>query len=130
MGWYLTVLSKSLEFTGRARRTEYWTFWAVSCAISIALGMLPSLFRFLGNETVSHLIANIGSFYSWAVWLPGLAAGARRMHDTGRSGWWQLVPLVGQVMLFFDGEHHDNEYGADPRLPLLESGTKQSPQLE
>lgn len=130
MGWYLTVISKSLEFTGRARRTEYWSFWLVSLLISVAFAGLKYGVGFLGNETLDHLLLNIGEFYSWAVWLPGLAVGARRMHDTDRSGWWQFVPIVGQLFLFFEGDNHENRFGPDPKAPMVSSGTQRSPQLD
>jgi len=121
MGWYLTVIGKSLEFTGRASRAEYWNFWLVSSLIAFAFAGLRDGAAMLGHETLHHFLQSMVGFYKWAVWLPGLSAGARRMHDTGRSGWWQFVPVVGQIMLFFDGEHHENAYGADPNEELIES---------
>lgn len=127
--WFLVVMRQPLEFNGRARRAEFWSFWAVSCAFSIALGMLVSATRDIDNETIRNLTENFASFYRWAIWLPGLSVGARRMHDIGRSGWWQFVPIAGQIMLFFDGERHENKYGPDPKAPLLSRGDEESPQL-
>ena len=56
-----------------------------------------------------------------ALFLPGIAVGVRRLHDTGRSGWWMLIPLIpliGSIVLLvffvFRGDESDNEYGPDP----------------
>ena len=64
----------------------------------------------------------IGVLYSLAVLVPGLAAGARRLHDTNRSGWWQLIafiPLIGAIVLIVfwaqDSQPGDNQYGANPK---------------
>jgi uncharacterized membrane protein YhaH (DUF805 family) len=64
----------------------------------------------------------LGMIYSFAVLLPSLAVGARRLHDIGRSGWWQLlalIPVLGIIVLIFfwvqDSQAGDNEYGSNPK---------------
>lgn len=54
--------------------------------------------------------------------LPGLAVAARRLHDIGKSGWWQLIaptPIIGIIMLIVwygrEGEAGSNGYGSDPK---------------
>lgn len=112
MEWYLKALRQYADFSGRARRKEYWMFTLVSVMISVVLAILDSVL------TTGFL----GLLYALAVLLPSLAVGARRLHDTGRSGWWQLIgiiPLVGAVVLivFFaaEGERQPNAYGPDPK---------------
>ncbi len=109
MEWYLAVLKKYAEFTGRARRKEFWMFVLVNFVIALVLSVV-------GAETLSGL-------YSLAVFIPTIAVGARRLHDTGRSGWWQLislVPLVGLIVLIIfmaqEGAVDDNQYGSNPKL--------------
>jgi uncharacterized membrane protein YhaH (DUF805 family) len=53
---------------------------------------------------------------------PGLSVLIRRLHDTGRSGWWiliSLVPIVGVLVLLYfliiDGDTGPNQYGPDPK---------------
>ena len=66
----------------------------------------------------------IGIIYSLVLLLPGLAAAARRLHDTGKSAWWLLIgliPLLGAIVLIVfmvqDSEAGDNAYGANPKQP-------------
>lgn len=111
MEYYIGAWKKFADFTGRARRTEFWMFYLfnviVSLILSVVDGALGTIF--------------IGSIYSLAVFLPSLAIGARRLHDTGRSGWWQLlwlIPVIGWiVMIVFlcQDSQDENDYGANPK---------------
>lgn len=104
--WYPEVLKKYAVFEGRARREEFWTYTLVNLIVSFVL----------------HFIAGfLGLIYSLAVLVPSLAVGARRLHDTGRSGWWQLVgliPLIGIIVLIVfwvqDSQPAANEHGPNP----------------
>ena len=122
MNWYVGVLKKYADFTGRARRTEFWMFALFNFIFSFALQLVEALFG--GPGVLSGL-------YGLAVLLPGLAVGARRLHDTGRSGWWLLlllVPVLGWIVLFvfavLEGERKANAYGPDPKgaLPAQPAG--------
>ena len=118
MQWYLKVLSQYADFNGRARRTEYWMFTLISTIISVVLLILDSML-------LDFSLGDIGllqGLYSLAVLLPSLAVGARRLHDTGRSGWWLLIgliPLIGAIVLIvffvFDGDRGPNAHGPDPK---------------
>jgi uncharacterized membrane protein YhaH (DUF805 family) len=114
VNWYLAVLQNYAGFTGRARRTEYWMFFLVNFIISIVLAIIGRLLK----------IDNIlGLIYGVAVLIPGLAVAVRRLHDTGRSGWWLLIgliPLIGSIVLLVfvctEGDRGDNAYGPNPKL--------------
>jgi len=112
MDWYLGVLKKYADFTGRARRTELWMFVVISFVISVVLAVVD---RMIGSMV-------LGALYGLAVLIPSLAVGARRLHDTGRSGWWLLiglVPIVGLIVLIvfylIEGTKGPNAYGPDPK---------------
>jgi uncharacterized membrane protein YhaH (DUF805 family) len=82
-----TCFSKYATFDGRASRSEYWWWFLFTFLASAAAGMV--------SETLSGL-------FSLGVLLPSLAVGARRLHDTDRSGWFLLlwlIPLVGWIVL-------------------------------
>ncbi|MBT4518991.1 MAG: DUF805 domain-containing protein [Halieaceae bacterium] len=106
MDWYLKVLRNYIGFSGRAHRTEFWSFVLINLVISLVL-------QFVSTD--------LGSLYSLAVLIPSLAVGFRRLHDTGRSAWWWLivlVPLVGWIVLivfYCQDSEGDNEYGAVPQ---------------
>ena len=104
------------NFEGRARRNEYWMFTLVAVIINIGTFVLDSKF-FPGVNLLSNL-------FSLAILLPGIAVGARRLHDIGKSGWWQLlwlVPILGWValliMLTTDSGIGQNEYGTSEKYP-------------
>jgi uncharacterized membrane protein YhaH (DUF805 family) len=113
MNWYLAVLKNYAQFNGRARRKEYWMFVLFSCLISIVLGAV---------EWLLGLPAALSGLYSLAVLVPSIAVLFRRLHDTGRSGWWVLllfVPLLGALAILFftaqEGESGENAYGPNPK---------------
>ena len=113
MEWYLNVLKKYAVFSGRARRKEYWMFFLLNFIIALALGFIEGLF---GGPGV------IGMLYSLAVLIPGLAVSVRRLHDTGRSGWWLLIgliPLIGAIVILVfmvqEGKNESNDFGEDPK---------------
>lgn len=107
--------SKYVTFSGRARRAEYWWFILATILVSIVLGVIDGLLG-LGGE-----FGLLGNIWSLAIFLPSLAAGARRLHDTDRSAWWLLImllPLIGVIVLivFFAQKGTDgaNRFGPDP----------------
>jgi uncharacterized membrane protein YhaH (DUF805 family) len=114
MEWYLSVLKKYAVFSGRARRKEYWMFFLFNLIIAFVLGFIEGL---MGGPGV------IGMIYSLAVLIPGVAVSVRRLHDTGRSGWWLLIgliPLIGVIVLLVfmvqEGKSEGNDFGENPKL--------------
>src|SRR3954452_13056500 len=108
-----TCFSKYIVFSGRARRSEFW-WWVL---FTFLLGIVASIVDAIIGTGSSSGAGLIQSLANLAVLLPSLAVGARRLHDTGRSGWWQLlwfVILIGWIFLIIwlcqDGEG-DNKYG-------------------
>ena len=83
-----TCFTKYVDFKGRASRPEYWWFF-------LSYIVLYFVFLAIRVPAVAYLVA-------LAYFLPLLAAAVRRLHDTGRSGWWYLIvliPLVGLIIL-------------------------------
>lgn len=118
MNWYLGVLKNYATFNGRAHRTEYWMFFLINILVSIALAFIDGV----TGMTTSSGYGVLSGLYSLAILIPALAVGARRLHDTGRSGLWLLVgfvPCIGfLVLLFFlvqDSHPGSNQYGANPK---------------
>jgi uncharacterized membrane protein YhaH (DUF805 family) len=121
-------------FTGRASRSEFWwwTLVAVSASVLLevirfaAVGATPGAWWADYSSTKVGGTSLPGTLWGMATLLPSLALGARRLHDTNRSGWWQLVtfvPIAGWVLLFVwcarrsdpRGEHYDQVLIPSPR---------------
>lgn len=108
-----TFWGKYATFKGRARRSEYWYAQLFVALVSIAIGIV-----FPGESENSNSPAS--NLWTLATLVPSLAIGARRLHDTGRSGknlWWLVLPIVGWIILLVylveDSKSGANEYG-DP----------------
>ena len=121
MEWYLKVLGQYADFTGRARRKEYWMFTLISLIISVVLAILDSVLNFDSNAGAFNF-GLLGGLYSLAVLLPTWAVGVLRLHDIGRSGWWMLlgfIPVIGWIVLivFFatHGQPRPKPYGPTRR---------------
>ncbi|SNR15963.1 DUF805 domain-containing protein [Tenacibaculum jejuense] len=113
MNWFIKVLKDYANFSGRARREEFWMFTLISFLINIGLSiiifMIPDLYL-------------ISSLYSLIIIVPTLAVTARRLHDIGKSAWnflFILIPLVGIILLIVwwaqDSQHGPNQWGDNPK---------------
>jgi uncharacterized membrane protein YhaH (DUF805 family) len=119
MEWYLLPWKRFAEFSGRSRRKEYWMFFLFNMVIGLVL-YIPGLAL---RESIGPIFMGLYAIYSLAALIPGLAVSVRRLHDTGKSGWFfllVLIPFVGPIILlvFFcmDSEAGQNAYGPNPKL--------------
>lgn len=111
-------LSNYANFNGRASRSEYWYF----CLFTAIVGFVAEIFAGIVGAIAGELIALVIQLgISLSLTLPSLAVGARRLHDTGRSGAYLLlglIPLIGGIILivFFcqESQPHENQYGPNP----------------
>ncbi len=117
MGIYWEVLSKFAVFHGRSGRKEFWVFTLISLLIEAAALVLDIVSK--TPETFGFPV--LAQVYVLAVTLPSLALTVRRLHDTGRSGYWILlafVPFIGMLILLYlmtlKGEPEENRYGDVP----------------
>jgi len=123
MNWYLKVLKQYADFSGRARRKEYWMFTLFALIFFIVAAILDNV---LGT---TFKIQGQSLGYGWlylilgiATILPALAVAVRRLHDVGKSGWWYFIafiPIVGGIILLVwfctDSQAGKNEWGANPK---------------
>ena len=86
-----TVFQKYAVFEGRARRSEYW--WFV-LGYSIVNGILSGLGRSFSGSAIGTIITVLSVIVSLGCLVPSIAVTTRRLHDTGKSGWWQLLSLT------------------------------------
>ena len=107
-----TCFNKYADFSGRATRSEYWWFQLFFMLVYLALMIL--------SEAISGMFAMLAVVFGLGMLIPATAAGARRLHDTDKSGWWLLlglVPLIGLLLIYFlaiAGTSGDNRFGPEP----------------
>ena len=116
-------------FKGRSRRSEYWWIQLFLVLTNLAVAAIDLA---LMNGDIDRFIANGGGGIVGLVWIlvtivPALAVLVRRLHDTGKSGWWVLigfVPFVGTIVLFvfsvLDSDAGENKYGKSAKRPASE----------
>ncbi len=112
-----TCFKKFSDFNGRASRSEFWYFYLFGIIVYF-LGM------FIAVQAPFFFAILI--IFGFVVFIPALAVTARRLHDTGKSGWWQLtayIPYVGIIASIIlivvwctEGEKKKNKYGKPIKL--------------
>lgn len=128
MKWYLKVLRQYADFSGRARRTEYWMFTLFNVIFTcIAMGIdnvLGITFSFAGADgtSVPFFYGYVYVLYALAMLVPSLAVSVRRLHDVGKSGWMlliALIPIIGGIWLLVlmctDSQQGTNKWGENPK---------------
>ncbi|MEM6321668.1 MAG: DUF805 domain-containing protein [Bacteroidota bacterium] len=119
MHWYLDSLRHYANFNGRASKAAFWYFHCGNLLLLFCLFSLSVFCSVAIGFTYYHLIGIYAMlFFCVAMLVPSVAVTVRRLHDTGRSGWWALIlllPFVGiAILLNFlleDGQVDANEYG-------------------
>lgn len=116
--------SRFADFKGRSRRSEYWYVQLFLVVTNLAVAGIDLA---LMDGDLDRFIANggggiVGLIWIFATIVPALAVLIRRLHDTGRTGWWALVglvPFVGAIVLLVftvsDSSNGENKYGTSPK---------------
>ncbi|MNK03718.1 Inner membrane protein YhaI [compost metagenome] len=113
------MFKNPFSFEGRIHRLEYGLsyliciliYFAVQVFIGFIIGLL--LLREVPVKTLLFLSLLPAIYFL-------IAQGAKRCHDRGNSGWWQLIPFYGFVMMFGEGDAFENEYGQCPKNPVTD----------
>lgn len=110
MKYYILALKRYAEFSGRSSRKEFWFFkildWLIACFFLA--------FRIAVEIETAPVFDWLWFIYTLGTFVPSIAVAVRRLHDTGHSGWWILVPFYNIYLLFKKGDEGYNEYGEDP----------------
>jgi len=111
MEYFIGALKKYADFEGRATRKEYWMFILFYLILYVVLVVIDSSMESLLLSTI----------FSLGLLVPSISVAARRLHDTGRSGWWQLIsliPIIGTIVVIIflvQDSHEENKYGPKPK---------------
>ena len=110
-----TCFNKYVVFSGRASRSEFW--WFILFGLLVGVG--TSIVDFIIDPTGNFVLFN--SIASLALFIPQLSAGSRRLHDTGKSGWWQLlyITIIGGIVVIVwlatEPTKKKNQFGPVPK---------------
>jgi len=117
-----SVFSKYVTFSGRARRSEYWYWVLFAFLLGVVAAILDAVFKSYAYNSNGVKFGWVSVVVGALLLLPSIAVTMRRLHDTGRSGWWWLVSAlcgIGAIIVFFfclgDSKPGANQYGPNPK---------------
>ena len=126
MKWFIKAFRQYADFSDRASRQEFWMFVLFNLLFAMAWAFVAGLLTGLLGDSFNQesrlmFMYKLIAIYYAVTTVPAMAVGVRRLHDTGRSGWWMLVsliPFAGGVWLIvlmcLNGSAGDNRYGSRP----------------
>ena len=121
MKWFLETMKKAFNFSDRSRRKEYWMFMLIATLIMFLLTLVDV---FAGLE-IAEDVGILSTLFSLILIIPSLAVTFRRLHDTGKSGWWiliSLIPIIGWIVILIftvqDSESVINRFGSNPKVAV------------
>lgn len=117
-----SCFSNALNFSGRAPRSEYWFFVLFMFLVYFVINILfvtvsVAMFDVVNPESIYVLVLAVYTLVGLVLFFPFLSAAIRRLHDTGRSGWWVLIPLlplvgiIWYIVLMCKESDEENDYG-------------------
>jgi len=119
MNWYLKCLKQFADFSGRARRKEYWMFILFYYIFAFIAMIIDNVIGVASPELGYGIIYVL---YALVMFIPYIAVSVRRLHDVGKSGWMffiLLIPIIGAiwflVLLVTDSNPGENPYGTNPK---------------
>ncbi len=119
MNWFIAALTKYADFSGRARRSEYWYFLLFYILIDIGLTIIDEV---TGAFSFGRHMGLLSGLFGLAMFIPMFSVAVRRLHDTNRSGWLLLlglIPLIGTIILLVfmvqDSHQGENRFGPNPK---------------
>lgn len=125
--YYLNIITKKFsDFKGRARRKEYWMYSLFQGVIGFSLYLISFIFftNILDYSNEKGLYSSLLLFVIFLMlhFIPNIAITVRRLHDTGKSGWWyllSLIPYIGPfillIFLVLDSSEEENQWGVNPK---------------
>jgi uncharacterized membrane protein YhaH (DUF805 family) len=118
---FVSVLKNDYSnFSGRARRSDYWWFGLVFSGLGV-LGVILSVVLGAVSEALGLIVLGLLGIAYIGVFIPAIAISIRRLHDINKSGWWLLISFVpfGSIVLlvfyFTDSDRTANKFGPSPK---------------
>ncbi|MEE9439214.1 MAG: DUF805 domain-containing protein [Saprospiraceae bacterium] len=102
--YFKLAFEKYADFKTRSNKSEYWWFVLAYLILGLILGALLFIGLSLESTPIIYLMGGLMALIGLALFIPSLAIAVRRLHDTGKSGWWyliSLIPYIGGIVLIF-----------------------------
>lgn len=115
MSYILQGFKNYLDFSGRARRSEYWYFTTLHNVLLLIIYLAYKLQLASTPITVISAIAIELIFF-----VPSYSVSVRRLHDVNKTGWYVFIPILLLIYSFFDSDINENKYGYNPKLEIDE----------
>jgi len=107
------MFQNPFSFEGRIRRTEFGLSFIITVVARVIIMFIAAGMSSNSSDKSGVIVMNL--IFSiplvWFMW----AQGAKRCHDVGNSGWWQLIPFYALWLIFQDGQAGPNQYGENPK---------------
>ena len=104
--YFNTLKNHYADFSGRARRKEYWFFTLFNTLFIFGLILISGFW----------IVRIIAGLFILGTIIPGIAVAVRRMHDVGKEWWYILIPIYNLILCLTEGQKGPNEYGEDPKM--------------
>lgn len=115
MEYFFSIIkSHYADFKGRTRRKDFWLFTLVALGIIIA-GFILAFISMSVSQVLGCIMYSIATIDMLALFIPIFAICVRRVHDTGKSGWYIFFPVYNIILYLREGEKSCNKYGSDPK---------------
>ncbi|MDP3403630.1 MAG: DUF805 domain-containing protein [Brevundimonas sp.] len=121
MNSFIIPYKRYVDFGGRSDRKEFWYYFLFYLIVSAMLSVLDRAVFPSALDVDGDLLQPLTSIFAIGSLVPNISVSVRRLHDTGRSGWWALlwlIPIFGWLMLLIwfsqKGQPGLNAYGAAP----------------
>lgn len=112
-----SAYSNYANFKGRAARSEFWWFYLFFIVVYIGIGILGGVLASVLGEGIAGILGIVLMVFCLGSLIPFIALTARRMHDSDKSGWFQLVPIYSLYLAIIKGTDGQNRFGPDPVGP-------------
>jgi len=109
------------NFKGRASRSEFWWFYLFFILVYFAIGIGGGVLAAVLGEAVAGILGIVLMVFCLGSFIPFIALTARRMHDSDKSGWFQLIPIYSLYLAIIKGTDGPNRFGPDPVGPNIET---------
>lgn len=100
MNWFLLTLNNTFNFKGRSRRREFGWYYLMMLVIGFSVTLIQEFAMMLNLTGFGNFLSSTYDLISYALTITAVSLVTRRLHDLGRSGWWQLIIYLPLIYIY------------------------------